>query len=107
MKTLINKLFKWLGYVPKREYYEILDTNKDLQVSVNWHDMATDDIHFHNVKYDYEDLFGYVMVTSTTKDTSDHCVGFPIKRFEYYDEKGREFALLCAEELCEMLNDKV
>lgn len=102
MKKLINKLFEKFGYVPKDDYEEL----KDYETCAKWHDMTVVDIHTHNAKYTYEDLFGYILVSSVTKDTSDHCVGYPIKRFDYTDDDSKEYARICAEELCEMLNEK-
>lgn len=112
MKTLIDKLFERLGYVPKEQcvskdtYDDILATAKDLQNMVNWHDMSVNDIHKNNVEYHYEELSGCFLVSTITKDDTDHCVGYPIKVF-HFTEETRDYARLCAEELCEMLNDKV
>ena len=103
MKKLINKLFKKLGYVPKEEYDEL----KDYKTCANWHDMTVADIHTHSTKYTYEDLFSYILVSCVTKDTSDHSVGYPIKRFDYTDQESKEYARICAEELCEMLNEEL
>ena len=111
MKKYINKLFGWLGYVPKEEYvpkdtYDyILATAEDLQVLFNWHDMSVDDIHKNNVEYYYEELFGCFLVATITKDTTDHTVGYPVKVFHFTDDT-KDYARICAEELCEMLNEK-
>lgn len=111
MKELIDKLFEWLGYVPKEEYVpkdtydDILATAEDLQVLVNWHDMSVDDIHKNNVEYYYEELFGCFLVATITKDTTNHTVGYPVKVF-YFTEDTKAYARLCAEELCEKLNEK-
>lgn len=111
MKELINKLFEWLGYVPKEQcvskdtYDDILATAEDLQVLVDWHDMSVDDIHKNNVEYYYEELFGCFLVATITKDTADHTVGYPVKVF-HFTEETRDYACICAEELCEKLNEK-
>ena len=111
MKELINKLFEKLGYVPKEQCVskdtcdDILATAEDLQALVNWHDMSVDDIHKNNVEYYYEELFGCFLVATITKDTADHTVGYPVKVF-HFTEETRDYARLCAEELCEKLNEK-
>lgn len=111
MKKIINKLFEWFGYVPKGKcvskdtYDDILATAKDLQVLVDWHDMSVNDIHKNNVEYYYEELFGCFLVATITKDTTDHTVGYPVKVF-YFTEDTKDYARICAEELCEMLNEK-
>lgn len=105
MKKYINKLFERLGYVPKQRYNDILEKAEDLQVLVNWHDMSVDDIHTGNVKYSIEELNNIFVVESTTKDDTDHCVGYPVKVF-HFTEETRDYARICAEELCEMLNEK-
>lgn len=111
MKKLINKLFEWLGYVPKEQcvpkdtYDDILATAEDLQFLVDWHDMSVDDIHKNNVEYYYEELLGRFLVSTITKDTTDHTVGYPLKVF-HFTEETRDYARICAEELCEKLNEK-
>lgn len=111
MKKYINKLFKWLVYVPKKQcvskdtYNDILAISKELQVLVDWHDMSVDDIIKNNVEYYYEELFGCFLVATITKDTTDHTVGYPVKVFHFTDDT-KDYARICAEELCEMLNEK-
>lgn len=111
MKKYINKLFEKLGYVPKEQcvfkdtYDDILATAEDLQVLVDWHDMSVDDIHKNNVEYYYEELFGCFLVATITKDTTNHTVGYPVKVF-HFTEDTKAYARLCAEELCEKLNEK-
>lgn len=111
MKKYINKLFERLGYVPKEEYVskdtydDILATAEDLQALVNWHDMSVDDIHKNNVEYHYEELFGRFVVSTITKDTTNHTVGYPVKVF-HFTEDTKDYARICAEELCEKLNEK-
>ena len=111
MKKYINKLFEWLGYVPKSKcvskdtYDDILATVEDLQVLVDWHDMSVDDIHKNNVEYYYEELFGRFLVATITKDTTNHAVGYPVKVFHFTDDT-KDYARICAEELCDILNEK-
>ena len=111
MKKIINKLFERLGYVPKSKcvskitYNDILGTAKDLQVLVDWHDMAVDDVHTNNVEYYYTELFGRFLVSTITKDNISHTVGYPVKAF-HFTEETRDYARICAEELCDMLNEK-
>lgn len=57
-------------------------------------------IFFGKAEYTYRDIFGAYCVYVICGDTS-----FPIKIFNFGDDK--EYAKLCAEELCEMLNSKM
>jgi hypothetical protein len=40
-----------------------------------------------------------------TKDGEDHRVALPVKHIPFGDDK--EYAKLCAEELCEKLNERI
>jgi hypothetical protein len=84
---------------------DILAIAKELQVLVDWHDMSVGDILKNNVEYYYEELFGCFLVATITKDTTDHTVGYPVKVFHFTDDT-KDYARICAEELCEMLNEK-
>ena len=108
---LIKKLFNWFrrtqkeDSVPKSTYDDILQTAEALQQLVDWYDMAVEDIRNGNVEYIIEDtIHDSFLVSSVTKDDREHCVGFNIKEFPYTEET-KEYARICAEELCEMLND--
>ena len=94
MKKYINKLFEWLGYVPKNEYIYCKDSferRRQMDISL--------------VKQD---------VTYRISNSLDGCsvVAFDglrnrrlIKVFLYNNDK--EYARLCAEELCEKLNERI
>lgn len=94
MKKYINKLFEWLGYVPKNEYIYCKDSferRRQMDISL--------------VKQD---------VTYRISNSLDGCsvVAFDglrnrrlIKVFLYNNDK--EYAKLCAEKLCEMLNERI
>ena len=94
MKKIINKLFEWLGYVPKNEYIYCKDSferRRQMDISL--------------VKQD---------VTYRISNSLDGCsvVAWDglrnrrlIKVFLYNNDK--EYARLCAEELCEKLNERI
>ena len=91
MKKLINKLFEWLGYVPKE---------KSIEKRVSWAHKAvfnhqTGIYHVVELKDNYLvallEEYGYTY--------------FPIKMFAFNGDK--KSARLCAEGLCEMLNQKI
>lgn len=78
--------------VDKKELMSI-EYKKDLSaLSLN--------IFFGKVEYTYREIFGAYCV-----DVIDGDIFFPIKIFKFGDDK--QYAKLCAEELCEMLNSKM
>lgn len=95
MKMLINKLFEWLGYVPKGN-----ETDYVIARRVDWlHDAV-----FSNLLGNYcvTEVGDAYLISLFEEYNSTH---FPIKLIPYGDDK--EYAKLCAEELCEMLNQKI
>jgi hypothetical protein len=105
MIKIFNKLFEWLGYVPKRMLDFALESEKCLQIRDNWHTMAVDDILHDNVDYYIDELVCSFVIKSVTKDGEDHRVALPVKHIPFGDDK--EYAKLCAEELCEKLNERI
>ena len=95
MKKIINKLFEWLGYVPKVEYIyykDSFESRRQMDISL--------------VKQD---------VTYRISNSLDGCGvvaldGLRNRRlikvflYKHYDA---DYARICAEELCEMLNQKI
>lgn len=95
MKKLINKLFEWLGYklLSQKEYEAMNLTLRDIVNAI-----IKDRINVIKqcTKYQIvEDTDGYMVICDT----------YAIKFFPFNDDK--EYAKLCAEELCEMLNQKI
>jgi hypothetical protein len=94
MKKLIDKLFEWLGYVPKDEYIyykNSLEMRKQMDFSFVSQD-----------------------VTYYVSNSRDGCcvvalIGLRNRRvikvflYKLYDA---DYARICAEELCDMLNEK-
>ena len=111
MKTLINKLFEWLGYVPKKHhvpksiYEDFLETAENLQLLADWYDMAVKDIHTGKVKYAIEELRNSYLVYYTTDNTEYSGVSYNVKEYPF-DSDTKDYARLLAEELCEKLNEK-
>ena len=106
MKKIINKLFEWLGYVPKEEYERLLQESNAREVSsyVIKMNALYKDIGRHKVEYCFQDNFGcnhYSVAVRTRKD-----FGVLIKTFPYHDADSADYARICAEELCDMLNEK-
>ena len=100
MKKYINKLFEKLGYVPKR--YKALQEEGEFYIRSH-RNSTLDGFNYFTVERRYEkDLrIGYTVV--------QHCVGTPrhwIVKF-IPDNGDKAYARICAEELCEMLNEKV
>ena len=95
MKKLINKLFEWLGYVPK----DIENRYKNLMWKLDQHDYYL----LNNInEYCVIPYKGGFLVTEYCEKTGTHRM---VKFFiDLYDEY---YAKLCAEELCEMLNQKI
>lgn len=108
MKTLIDKLFERLGYVQK-EMYEDAVMERD-----HYRDTAAELKHnteAHNVGVKNGNIIYHCVWFSKTIIVMGYCAGTNyhqyIKAFRYHDADSQAYARLCAEELCEMLNDKV
>ena len=96
MKELIDSLFERLGYVPKSKYeiaYNIIKRGEAHDVGIT-NGTATYKIIEHTLS------FG---VYEWCEHTHDYRL---IKKFHYKDKDSQSYARVCAEELCEMLNEK-
>lgn len=101
MKTLFIKFLSWLGYVPKGNFfdYDIHRKNSELHSAI-----------VYSVKccaawYEYKELHNAYEVYLVTRESKAHCYSCPVKAFPFTKET-KGYARLCAEELCEMLNQK-
>ena len=106
MKKYINKLFERLGYVPKEEYERLLQESNAREVSsyVTKMNALYKDIGRRRVEYRFQNNFGcnhYCVAVKTRED-----FGVLIKIFPYHDADSADYARICAEELCDMLNEK-
>ena len=106
MKKYINKLFEWLGYMPKEEYERLLQESNAREVSsyVTKMNALYKDIGRRKVEYRFQDNFGcnhYNVAVRTRED-----FGVLIKTFPYHDADSADYARICAEELYDMLNEK-
>lgn len=99
MKKLINKLFEWLGYVPKR--HKTLQENAEFYINSH-RECVLDDLTYYTIARRYEkDLrIGYVVY--------QHCLGAPLPWIvKFFPDNGdKDYARICAEELCAMLNER-
>lgn len=104
MKQIINKLFEKLGYVPKSMYENL----KKTLILLNRH---------YSILYDGSVLFGevsysfYVHKDRVVVYAKSECYESAVKSFFFNikSEKAqeeKEYALICANELCDMLNAK-
>lgn len=90
---LINKLFEWLGYVPKEGYkYQVMR-----EVSEYFKSLALNKQAGYEVRY----MSSYCEVVLY----GAYHYSIVIKIFQYDDDA--EYARLCAEELCEKLNERI
>ena len=92
MKKYINKLFEWLGYVPKCYKTSLI---KRLAIE--------SEILKCGVGYKMAEVgFEYKIFATTIKGE------LLIKTFPYriLDAESKDYARICAEELCDMLNEK-
>ena len=110
MKKYINKLFEWLGYVQKDVYVSkdiydnILETSEDLQTIVDYYTTAIKDIQDGYVRYAIWECNDIFVVFSLSRG-SENDVMYPIKAFRFTEDT-QDYARICAEELCDMLNEK-
>ncbi len=98
MKKLINKLFERLGYVPKEEYQD---------VKVILHNITRMDalIRLGVAEYQTFECADKIFVTAYSTILEKHRI---VKVFPKGDtEDSADYAKLCAEELCEMLNQNI
>ena len=106
MKKIINKLFEWLGYVPKEEYERLLQESNAREVSsyVTKMNALYKDIGRRRVEYRFQNNFGCNHFSVAVRTREDF--GVLIKTFPYHDADSAAYARICAEELCDMLNEK-
>ena len=101
MKKLINKLFEWFGYklLSKNEYDSM---NEEISRTKTRFMRAIND-NIKSGRYSFEIMEGrdcfYIGFIFSRIDF------LFIKTFPFDDDK--DYARLCAEELCEMLNQKI
>ena len=97
MKKIINKLFEWLGYVPKGKYQDAEATRHNIGV------MDSEIILGIN-EYQTIECNDKILVTAYSDILGKHRI---IKVFRKGDtEDSADYARICAEELCDMLNEK-
>jgi hypothetical protein len=99
MKEIINKLFEKFGYIPKSKYdkYDWYIDEYDLKIKLDM------DIHEQRAEYSIIDNISSFWVVAHNK------VGIGIrlvKSFNCIPYEDREYAFICAKELCDMLNAK-
>ena len=93
MKKIINKLFEWFGYVPRLTYrYEVI---REVRRYIN--SIVCDNKVEHKIE------FTETSCKVVLADVYDWRI--TIKEFLYNNDK--EYAKLCASELCEMLNERI
>jgi hypothetical protein len=107
MKKYINKLFEWLGYVPKEEYALVLRKLEWIEKRPTILEMNIE-AHERGVKegkatYHHITLSKFVAVLEYCYEVDNSQF---VKVFPYHDEDSKDYARICAEELCEMLNEK-
>ena len=96
MKKLINKLFEWWGYVPKRDY-NYYKKQFNFTAGIN-----REIINCQSEYFAVNSNNRFIVLARAEK--ADVCAY--IKVFPYHDENSKDYARICAEELCEMLNEK-
>lgn len=99
MKKIINKLFEKLGYVPKSKlelYKRDFERYKHLyNCRVNMDNAIDNNTAYYYVLQREDSFLCIVHIRGNRR---------PIKSFPFNDDK--EYALICANELCDMLNQK-
>lgn len=97
MKKIINKLFEKLGYVPKGKY-------QDAEVRLHNINVMDAEIRFGVNEYQTFEYNDKIFVTAYSDILGKHRI---IKVFRKGDTAdSAEYARICAEELCDMLNEK-
>ena len=93
MKKIINKLFEWLGYVPRLTCrYEVI---REVRRYIN--SIVCDN------KVEYKIEFTETSCKVVLADVYDWRI--TIKEFPFKDDF--DYAKLCAEELCDKLNERI
>lgn len=97
MKKIINKLFEWFGYVPKGKCEEC-------EAIVNNINVMDAEIKLGIIEYQTFECNDKIFVTAYSDILGKHRI---IKVFRKGDtEDSADYARICAEELCDMLNEK-
>lgn len=97
MKKIINKLFERLGYVPKGKY-------QDAEAILHNINVMDGEIRLGVNEYKTIECTDKIFVTAYSDILGKHRI---IKVFRKGDtENSADYARICAEELCEMLNEK-
>lgn len=96
MKKLINKLFEWWGYVPERDY-NYYEKQFNLNAAIN-----REIINCQSEYFVVNSNNRFIVLARAEK--ADICAY--IKAFPYTDDESKDYARICAEELCDMLNEK-
>lgn len=97
MKPL-SSLFKLFGYVPEENYNDY----PHLQTLARHHHTLIDGIHTGKASYCFH-RFNDGYEVYVVHNTPEHSYSYPVKYFPFTKET-RDYARLCAEELCEFLN---
>lgn len=98
MKKIINKLFEWLGYMPKGKY-------QDAEAILHNNNVMDDEIRLGVNEYQTFEFNDKIFVTAYSDILGKHRI---IKVFRKGNtEDSADYARICAEELCEMLNQKI
>lgn len=108
MKKLINKLFERFGYVPKEEYCIPNDKVRRLVKMEENYLAYIQALKFpkHSIEYHFiQDAKNSFLVLALDKYTN---INFHIKRItaDTLKTEDIDYARICAEELCDMLNEK-
>lgn len=99
MRTIINKLFEWLGYVPKIQLYQAKEKYYNVLL---FEEKIVEEQQVYIVR-EMPDYNCYVVTIWGV--TGNHLHRRGVKSFPYGDDK--DYAKLCAEELCEKLNEMI
>jgi hypothetical protein len=104
MKKIINKLFEKLGYVPKDRFCQKEEELRRLRLLAENYESYEASLKYCSlVDYHFVQIRKNCYAVYSRDKTTD--VSFPIKYF--ITSKGDiDYTKLCAEELCDMLNEK-
>ena len=118
MKKLINKLFEWLGYVPKSKYKVLNQDDFFKQLDPCKHEVLVDEpreptplfvaleksldeqIYNDNAIYYVRNNNGIYEIKIVTFGGNDRLI-------KVFKDTDADYAKLCAEELCEKLNERI
>lgn len=118
MKKLINKLFEKLGYVPKKRYKVLNPDDFFKQLDPCKHEVLVDEPRepvplallleeaMDKLIYDNKVLYS-VNYNNGIYEVIIMNFGGKDRLIKVFKDADAEYAKLCAEELCEMLNQKI